>query len=446
MDLTSFGVEKKKPQEINSESLDVNFDTIKENFTKKVEDYHLPWFLKYKADTLDSFVITKEIQQIFDFIQKPQKGKGVLLVGPPGSGKTTTVTIIAKKLGLELFELNASDTRNKKSIEEIIGQVLNQKSLFGQEKLILIDEVDGVSGNNDRGGVAQIIKFVKNSKIPFCFTANDKESDKISALKKTCLTIDFENYSKELLKAIANKIFCELEISYDSKELENFIEERNTTDVRGFINDLQASVTNKKFYPDSRLEIRSYKKLIENLLDKIFFSYGEDALKSTFNSDVNIDDLFLYLEENAPNVMCKKALILAYNEIAKADIYRGRIRKWQHWRFLVYVNFYLTFGVSNSKISPKKVPYKRNQRILKKWIYNNSYSGLGSRTKIQKQNKDPEKFIEKLAGTVKTSIKKTRSEDIFYFMFAYKNSPEFKEKADSIFEIDESTKKSFDKF
>src|SRR5690606_19537517 len=128
---------------------------------------------------------------------------------------------------------------------------------------------------------------------------------------------------------------------------EEFVEIRETSDIRGFINDLQANVLSKKFVLNDELELRDYKRKIEGLMDKIYFSYPEDSLKSTFNSDVNLDDLFLYLEENTPNVYAKEALILAFNEIAKADVFRGRIMKWQYWRFLVYVNFYLTFGVSN---------------------------------------------------------------------------------------------------
>ena len=40
-----------------------------------------------------------------------------LISGPPGIGKTTAAHIIAKNNGFEVIELNASDCRNKSSID-----------------------------------------------------------------------------------------------------------------------------------------------------------------------------------------------------------------------------------------------------------------------------------------------------------------------------------------
>jgi replication factor C subunit 1 len=46
-----------------------------------------------------------------------KKERAALLSGPPGVGKTSSAAIIAKELGYELIEFNASDTRSKKAIE-----------------------------------------------------------------------------------------------------------------------------------------------------------------------------------------------------------------------------------------------------------------------------------------------------------------------------------------
>jgi replication factor C large subunit len=338
--------------------------------------------------------------------------------------------LVGEKYDYEVFEVNASDSRNKNSIDSSIGDVIKQKSLFGKEKLLLIDEVDGVSGSNDRGGVAEIVKHLKASRYPMVFTANDIDSDKIKALKKQCLVVDFVNNSKELLVGIGERILISENVSYDKKELEEFVDLRETSDIRGFINDIQANVINKKFILNDDLEIRDYKKKIEGLMDKIYFSYPEDSVRSTFNSDVNLDDLFLYLEENTPNVYAKGALIQAFNEIAKADVFRGRIMKWQYWRFLVYVNFYLTFGVSTCKGSPKKSIYKKNQRILKKWIYGNQVNALRGR------------FIEKLSKLYSCSVVRCRKRDLFYFAMQYQNDKEFAKAMDEKLEIDDATRKA----
>ncbi|NQZ85523.1 MAG: AAA family ATPase [Nanoarchaeales archaeon] len=448
MDLSKFGVELPEVKTIfavDDKNLELNIEEITSGLKIDNSERYLPWFLKYQLNSFDDLIVTSEIQKILDFIENFKPGKALLLAGQAGSGKTTTINLLAKKFNFEIFELNASDARNKKSIEESVGDVMKQKSLFGQEKLILIDEADGVSGTKDRGGLATITKLIKKSKYPICFTANDSTSDKIKALKKLSIYIDFENHSQELLDQIAKKIFKAEDVEFDQTKLTEFIEERATFDIRGFINDLQASVFEGKFETENNLEIRDYKKKIENLLQKVFYSYPEDAYFSGFNTDINIDELMLYVEENIPKVYGTKGMIQAFNELSKANIYKGRIMKWQYWRYLVYVNFYLTYGVSAAKDTPKKViKFDRNTRILKKWIYNNKMAALGVRTKIQKAKDDPEKFIEKLSKIYGRSAKRTRKDDIKYFSIIYNNNKEFKETFDrnEKLGIDDSVRKS----
>ncbi len=463
MDLSKFGVEVKKDiLEVKDSKLDVDFDQIKEDFKKEDIDRYLPWFLKYSLDSLDDLIETKEIKKVrlfFDSFQKENgeyvkttqvaqkiRSKGLLLVGMPGSGKTTTLNLFGEKYNYEIFELNASDARNKKSIEQSIGDVIKQKSLFGQEKLILIDEADGVSGTNDRGGLAEIVKYLKLTNYPIVFTANDKDSDKIKAIKKITTVVDFEAHSYELLNSIAKKILTLENIEFNQKDLDEFIGLRDTADIRGFINDLQASIFDDKFKLSQDLELRDYKKKIENILDKIFYSYPQDALKSTFNSDVNIDDLILYLEENIPIKYRGTALNLAFNEISKADVFRGRILKWQHWKYLVYVFFYSTFAISEAKgnQSLEKGKWEKNSRILKKWIYSNKVGSLQPRTKLQKQKEDPLKLIEKISNKYKCSVKKTRTQIIPYILINWKNDNHFKNNLIKEFEMNSAEIKCLD--
>ena len=77
--------------------------------------------------------------------------KPILLVGPPGIGKTTLANIAAKQFGYDLISLNASDVRKKKNINEILPPVLGNQTVLGTP-MIFIDEVDGVHGRADYGG------------------------------------------------------------------------------------------------------------------------------------------------------------------------------------------------------------------------------------------------------------------------------------------------------
>jgi replication factor C large subunit len=465
MDLTTFGVEGKKEETtttiegVSDSKLDIDFTSIKENFLQEKEEKFLPWFLKYQLNSVNDLFETKEIKKVREFFDTWKKeevkeedgtktsvfikdtkvaqkirSKGLLLVGMPGSGKTTTLTLFGEHYKYEIYEMNASDARNKKSINEHIVDVIKQKSLFGGEKLLLIDEADGVSGTNDRGGLAEIVKLSKESPYPLVFTANDKTSDKIKAIKKITTVVDFEAHSYELLEGISKRIFEAEQVEYKEENLQVFIEDRDSADIRGFINDLQSSVwvkDNKQYFEiNSRedLELRTYKKKIEQVLEKIFYSYPEDSLKSSFNSDVNLDDLMLYLEENIPMLYRGQSLNLAFNELAKADIFKGRIYKWQYWRYLVYINFYATFGISTAKGNQNldKVVWKKNGRILKKWMYGNKVLSLQPRTKIQKKKDEPLKFIEKLAKKYSCSVRKARVDTIPYIARVWKHDANFK--------------------
>ena len=449
MNLKNFGVEtnknNNKSKEIIDSKLNLNTKEIAQKFKLRDIETYLPWFLKYELNDYKDLIITSQIRKIIDFIetfQTKNSKKAILLSGPAGSGKTTTLTLLGNHYNYEIFELNASDNRNKKSIEETVGIAIKQKSLFGKNKLILIDEADGVSGREDRGGISALAKIIKESNYPIAFTANDGESEKIKAIKKLCIYIDFENHSQELLLKIGMKILKAENIKYKKEELKEFIRKRNETDIRGFINDLQALSYDNELNIQEDLELRDYKKKLEALLNKIYFSYPEDSFKSGYNTDINLDELFLYLEENTPDTYSKTALINALNEISKADIFRGRITKWQHWRFLVYINFYLTYAVSNAKDTPQKIDkYRRNRRILTKWIYANKVNSLSQRTKLQKKNNDPEKLIEKLSKLYKRSAKKTRAEDLFYFTKIYQNNKQFQKEMDKILQINDSEKK-----
>ncbi|MBI2673605.1 AAA family ATPase, partial [Candidatus Woesearchaeota archaeon] len=113
---------------------------------------------KYKPkEYKDLLGQAKALKNLHDFVAdfKKFKQKSALVYGPPGIGKTISIKKLAEKLDLEIIELNASDFRNKEAIERIIGGSIMQRSLFNRSKLILIDEVDGISGNEDRGGLVE---------------------------------------------------------------------------------------------------------------------------------------------------------------------------------------------------------------------------------------------------------------------------------------------------
>ena len=90
-------------------------------------------------------------------------------------------------------------------------------------------------------------------------------------------------------------------------------------------------------------------------------------------TDIDLDTFLLWLDYNLPYEYTQSNdLHKAYEKISKADIFKRRIMKRQHWRFLVYRNLLLTAGIALSKTEKYTTTksYKQTTRILQIWRAN----------------------------------------------------------------------------
>ena len=128
--------------------------------------------------------------------------KCALLSGPPGVGKTTTAYLVSRDLGYDVMEMNASDTRSKKLLEASISDAVSSQSLSktSKNRVLLMDEVDGMAGNEDRGGMAELINLIKASKVPVICMCNDRNHQKIRSLANYCFDLRFQRPRAEQIK------------------------------------------------------------------------------------------------------------------------------------------------------------------------------------------------------------------------------------------------------
>ncbi|MBW3015332.1 replication factor C large subunit [Candidatus Woesearchaeota archaeon] len=339
----------------------------------------IPWTRKYEPKSSSEVQgQDKSVQAIKDFIQNFSKSKvkALLLYGPTGCGKTAAVHAVANELGLELLEVNASDSRNTSSIEDTVGSASKQMSLFGRGKVILVDEVDGLAGREDRGGVSQIIKVIKETGFPIILTANDPFDSKLSSLRKVCELVQFRTLAYTSVYNYLKKVCNSESIDYDEDDLKS-LARRLGGDLRGAITDLQTLTNKTKKLDKEALDELSGRRQTESMIKalmKIFKTTDpEIALTALDNVDEDLSKAFLWIDENLPKEYTKaEDLYRAYDALSKADVFNGRIRKWQHWRFLVYISNLLTAGVAIAKDEKYKgfCSYQPTKRILKLWQAN----------------------------------------------------------------------------
>tara|TARA_Y100000034_G_C6865943_1_gene394655 strand:- start:332 stop:1522 length:1191 start_codon:yes stop_codon:yes gene_type:complete len=340
------------------------------------------WTEKYSPKSLREVVGDRPpLLKLQDFIlnYSKHKKKSMLVYGPPGTGKSSSVYAIAKENNLDVMELNSSDFRNKKKIEELLGDSVNQASLISSGRVILIDDIDGISGTKDRGAAQALAAILEKSSFPIVLTSNNPWDSKFSTLRNKSFLIEFKHLSYiEIFSFL--KIICEQEeISFDEKALKRIAVE-NEGDLRSAINDLQAVCSDTNKINEESLNFLGYrerKESIFNLLQLIFRSKDIVSINTYIDSvDLNLDEIFLWIEENIPKEYNNSEINLSFENLSKSDVFRGRIRRQQHWRFLIYQKLLMGAGVAFSKEPGKKgfVKYSNPQRILKIWKNKMKYS------------------------------------------------------------------------
>jgi len=323
--------------------------------------------------------IPQDMKPVIEYVTSysKQKKKSLLIYGPTGTGKTVAVYAVAEKLGLELVEVNASDFRSADEINAKIGNALKQQSLFSKSKLILIDELDGISGNEDRGGVSALAELIANAKFPVILIANDPFESKFNPLRTKSILLEFPSIPVAAMVPALKRIVDEEKIKVDEAFLKS-LARRSGGDLRGAIIDLQTLLPVPTVKDLDSLHERQHSDNIMQVLVKIFKSTDENIARSAFDTiDEDLNECMLWVDENLPKEYKAPADIArAYNWLSKADVFQGRIRRWQHWRFLVYVSALMSAGVALAKDKkfPEFVQYERTQRILKLWMAKQKYA------------------------------------------------------------------------
>ncbi|XP_062420458.1 replication factor C subunit 1 isoform X1 [Pungitius pungitius] len=396
--------------------------------------------------------------------------KAALLSGPPGVGKTTTAALVCEELGLSYVEMNASCTRSKNSLKEVVAESLSNTSIEGfykgtsnkvsSEHVLIMDEVDGMAGNEDRGGIQEMIGLIKHSKIPIIFMCNDRNHQKIRSLANYCFDLRFQRPRVEQIKGAMMSLAYKEGIKIPPPALNEIILASNQ-DVRQVIHNLSMWSAKDKVmtYDQCKSDAASARKDTKlgpfDVCRKVFSS-GED---SAHMSLIDKSDLFfhdyslapLFVQENYPHVRPRAAggdlkahlmlLSKTADSISDGDLVDRQIRSKQNWSLLPtqaiyasvlpgelmkgYMNQFPTFPSWLGKFSSTN----KHSRIVQELA---SHMGLKTMSSRQAVNLD---YLHYLRGALLSPLQRLGVEGSGEAVQLLDNYQLVREDVDSIMEI-----------
>ncbi len=359
--------------------------------------------------------------------------RALVLAGPPGTGKTSTALALAADMGWPAIELNASDARNAATIRKVatagaIHQTFSADGAFhaagsagadGGRKLIILDEADnlyerlgeegkdaGGSDLSDRGGKAQIIETIRQTRQPILLIVNDLyalEKGSGSALRSLTETVKFTRLQARAIAPALERVVRAEGIEAGRDVLEA-VAAKAEGDLRAALRDLESLCWGRKKVALADLAGLGARDTAPTMFDLVRHILKgrrlEEVRRETWDVDATPEDIVMWVDENLPREYRDPAdLARGYDALSRADVFLGRTRSTQDYGLWAYASELGTLGVMVARQKEYRdfVPFGFPQYLLRM-----------SRTRGMRQTKD--RLAEALGHATHQSKRKARSE------------------------------------
>lgn len=254
------------------------------------------WVSKYRPKEIDDVILDDISKKSFKHFIETNNIPHCLLVGKPGTGKTTIGMILMNKIARNkndsLF-MNASDERGIQNMRNTVIEFMKTPPFESPQKIVLMDESDNLTNDawlilrnpieNENININQQTRFI--------FTANymSKIPD---FMRSRCSIFEFTFPPRNYAIEKARYILDNEKIEYEEEDLMSLID-TYYPDLRSIINTMQRSTfDNKLMYKKSVSYVKDLKdksfEFIQNKDPKIIKEKINEIREMLHNMDIDV--------------------------------------------------------------------------------------------------------------------------------------------------------------